>query len=416
MQFRDLYQKVVTVSEKSQKNKIFEVEIENSMKITFVFDGLQFGGIERVGIEYIKLLTDRDYIVDVVNLRPKLNAMEKEIPSSVEVLHLSYPRNLAPQRYSKLIRSIPFGFIMFNVCAFPIDVIQKFYKIGYRKRLPNTDIAIAFSGHYNDLTFVSENFKSKKRIAWLHGDETSYNDIAPGYFELYKKIKNLICLSEKNDDKSDNFNKKYGINKTLIYNPINLSNRIIDKKVVENLKQTYGDFILMVGRMAKDKDQSTLIRALLCLQEEYGLKKKMVLVGDGPERLALEELVKKIGLENQVYFAGARYDVQNYYMAASVYAHSSPAEGLPTVLLEAMYYGVPIASTNSEPGVPEILQENCGLITPVGDSKALANSIYNLYTNRKLVNRLNINSQRRIQDFSPENVLIQFEKFIKTLK
>ena len=66
--------------------------------------------------------------------------------------------------------------------------------------MPNTEIAIAFSGHYNDLTFVSENFKASKKIAWLHGDETSYNDLSPGYFVLYQKIKNLICLSEKNDD------------------------------------------------------------------------------------------------------------------------------------------------------------------------------------------------------------------------
>ena len=50
------------------------------MKITFVFDGLQFGGIERVGVEYIKLLSGRNYAITVVNLRPDLNTMEKEIP------------------------------------------------------------------------------------------------------------------------------------------------------------------------------------------------------------------------------------------------------------------------------------------------------------------------------------------------
>ena len=84
--------------------------------------------------------------------------------------------------------------------------------------MPNAEIAIAFSGHYNDLTFVSENFKDAKKIAWLHGDETSYNDIAPGYFALYQKIKNLVCLSEKNDDRSEEFNKKNEINKAMIYN------------------------------------------------------------------------------------------------------------------------------------------------------------------------------------------------------
>ena len=266
------------------------------------------------------------------------------------------------------------------------------------------------------MTFVSENFKDAKKIAWLHGDETSYNDIAPGYFALYQKIKNLVCLSEKNDDRSEEFNKKNEINKAMIYNPINLEGRKIDKKLVESLKQRHGDFILMVGRMAKDKDQATLIRALSYLEKKYKLKKKMILVGDGPERESLENLVKENQLEKQVFFAGAHYDVQNYYMAASVYAHSSPAEGLPTVLLEAMYYGLPIASTNSEPGVYEILRTDCGLVTPVGDAEALADSIYKLYTDKTLVEELKTNCQDRIKQFMPEHVIMQFENYIKTLK
>ena len=386
------------------------------MTITFVFDGLQFGGIERVGVEYIKLLSDRNYAITVVNLRPNLNAMEKEIPTNVRILHIPFSRSLAPQRYSKFERILPAGSVVFYVCAIPVNVVQKIYKIKYRKNVPNAEIAIAFSGHYNDLTFVSENFEGAKKIAWLHGDETSYNDLAPGYFALYRKIKNLVCLSEKNDDRSKAFNEKNGINKVLIYNPINLEDRKVDDKLVETLKQGYGDFILMVGRMAKDKDQATLIRALSYLKEKYNLRKKLILVGDGPERESLERLVKEKQLEEQVFFAGAHYDVQNYYTAASVYAHSSPAEGLPTVLLEAMYYGLPIASTNSEPGVHEILRENCGLISPVGDAEALADSIYKLYTDKKLVEELKLNCQDRIKYFMPEDVIMRFENYIETLK
>lgn len=386
------------------------------MKIVFVFDGLQFGGIERVGIEYIKLLSDRNYEITVVNLRPDLNALEKEIPTDVRILHIPFSRNLAPQRYSKLMRVHPCGSIAFYVCAIPVNAVQKLYKIKYQKGVPETEISIAFSGHYNDLTFVSENFKSAKKIAWLHGSETSYNDIAPGYFALYRKIKNLVCLSEKDDDRSKAFNEKNGINKALIYNPINLTERKIDKKLVEMLKQSYGDFILMVGRMAKDKDQATLIQALAYLKEKHNLEKKLVLVGDGPERESLENLVKEKKLEKQVFFAGAHYDVQNYYMAASVYAHSSPAEGLPTVLLEAMYYGLPIASTNSEPGVYEILRTDCGLVTPVGNAEALADSIYRLYTDKALVEKLKLNSQERIKQFMPEHVIMQFENYMKRLK
>lgn len=386
------------------------------MNIIFVFDGLQFGGIERVGIEYIKLLNSKNYTIKVVNLRSKYTALEKEIPAGIDVLHIPFPRGLAPQRYSKLVRMMPGGSLVFHVCGFLVNIVQKIYKLQYQKKVPKADLAIAFSGHYNDLTFINENYKNAKKIAWLHGDETSYNNIAPGYFELYRKIKNLICLSEKNDDESSSFNKQNGINKVLIYNPINLRDRIIDKELVINLKQAYGDYILMVGRMEKDKDQATLIRSLYHLKEKYNLKKKLVLVGDGAEREVLEKIVKDMKLENQVFFVGARYDVQNYYAGASVYAHSSPAEGLPTVLLEAMYYNIPIATTDSKPGVREILRADCGLITPVGDAEALADSIYKLYTDKKLVAELNVNCQERVKDFLPEHIMTQFEEYIKTIQ
>ena len=187
------------------------------------------------------------------------------------------------------------------------------------------EIAIAFSGHYNDLTFVSENFEDAKRLCGFMAMK-HHITILHRIFLHYTKNKNLVCLSEKNDDKSEEFNEKNEINKALIYNPINLDEREIDEKIVKSLKQRYGDFILMVGRMAKDKDQATLIRALSYLKEKYSLKKNLVLVGDGSERESLEKLVQEKQLEKQVFFAGAHYDVQNYYMAASIYAFK-PSRG-----------------------------------------------------------------------------------------
>ena len=73
-------------------------------------------------------------------------------------------------------------------------------------------------------------------------------------------------------------------------------------------------------------------------------------------------------------------------------------------------------STNSEPGDREVLREDCGLITPVGDSEALADSIYKLYTDKTLIERLELNGQERIKQFTPECVIMQFENYIKTLK
>lgn len=385
------------------------------MDVTFVFDGLQLGGIERVGVEYIKLLCQNGYSVNIVNLRPSLNAMEKELPNEIEICHIPYPRAITSQRYSKLKRYGIIGKCVFYPGAVFCEIFQTVYKLMYKKKLAGPDIAIAFSGHYNDLAFVSRTFGRSKKIAWLHGSETSYRELSPGFPELYRKIRNLVCLSNKDDEKITAFNAKNGINKIRIYNPVNLAGRMIDDRLVRNLKSAYGDFVLMVGRLAKDKDQAMLIHSIKILHEKYSLKKNLLLLGDGPEKSTLEQLAKNQGLEKQIVFVGARYDVQNFYAAATVYAHASPAEGLPTVLLEAMFYGLPIASTNSEPGVKEILRNDCGLITPVGDAESLAYSLYRLYTDGQKRTELITNGKLRIQDFMPERIILQLEKFMDKL-
>ena len=384
------------------------------MKITFVFDGLQFGGIERVGIEYIKLLKAKGHIINVINLVPKLADMEQELPNDVQITHINYPRNFTPQRYSKLERMGIVFSATFKFINLILSAAQPIYKIFYRNKLEKTDIVIAFSGHFNDLTFVQQNFKdSNLKIAWLHGDQYSYDVISPGFFRLYNDIGNLVCLSEENDEYVLEYNARNNIRKEKIYNPINCADKIIDCELVDELKSTYGDFCLMVGRMAPDKDQKTVIKAFSILKEKYGFDKKLVLVGDGPDRKGNEEFAKECRIEDMVKFIGARYDVQNFYSAASVYVHSSPAEGLPTVLLEAMYYNLPIASTDSKPGVREILQDNCGLISSVGDSDALAENIYRLYTDKYLAENLISACEKRLEVFTPDYVVEQFERFIR---
>ncbi|MBR9947671.1 glycosyltransferase [Clostridiaceae bacterium Marseille-Q4145] len=385
------------------------------MKITFVFDGLQYGGIERVGIEYIKLLNEKGYEIQVINLNPELNSIEKEIPPRINILHIKFSQFLVVERHSELKKRGFLKSIAVKIVRGLMITVNSFYSLFYLKRIPNTDVAIAFSGHFNDLMFVAKNFKGTKKIAWLHGSQYSYLKISPGFLELYGKIKNLVCLSCKDDDKILDFNQKYHIKKIKIYNPINLKDKIVDRDKVAQLKNNYGKFILMVGRLDEDKDQETLIRAVGKLHSKYGMKNKLVLVGDGVEKNKLQQLTKDLNLYDSVIFEGLKTDVQNYYVAAAVYAHSSPAEGLPTVLLEAMYYSCPIVSTNSEPGTKEILKDNCGLISPVKDVNALADNIYKMYSDENCRYACIFAGEKRIKEFMPDRVISQFEIFLKQL-
>ena len=385
------------------------------MRITLVFDGLQYGGIERVGIEYIKLLRNNGYDLQIINLNPELTDIEQELPSEVNVVHIKYPQKLAAARHSKYKQRIWVKSLGVAIARWITGCVNHIYSLTYASKILDTDLAIAFSGHFNDLAFIVQNFKYKKKMAWLHGSQYSYLASSSGYFELYCHVKNLVCLSNQDDDKVERFNLENHINKIKIYNPINLSSKNIDLKKVTYLKKEYGDFILMVGRLERDKDQETLIRAVKLLHEKFNLKNKLILVGDGKERSKLEKIVEEFGMNEFIIFEGLRKDVQNYYTAAKIYAHSSPAEGLPTVLLEAMYYKCPIVSTNSEPGTREILEENCGLISPVGDANALAENIYKMYSDDICRESCISAGEKRIKEFMPEQIINQLEVYIRNL-
>jgi glycosyltransferase involved in cell wall biosynthesis len=93
-----------------------------------------------------------------------------------------------------------------------------------------------------------------------------------------------------------------------------------------------------VGCLAPRKDYGTLLDALATLARR-GRDFHAVLVGDGPERSALEEHARRVGVQDRVRFLGERPDVERLLMAMDVFVLSSREEGIPNALLEAMAAG-----------------------------------------------------------------------------
>ncbi len=386
------------------------------MNIVFVFDGLQVGGIERVGVDYINLLTERGHNISVVNVSPKMDTLYQQLPPTCMIYELAVPRSMVPYRYAKGVERGMGGAFLYACIGTVLSAIDIVRHIVFRpklKALVDTDVVIAFSGHFNDLMFVASGYVPGKRVAWLHGSEFEYKVISDGYFALYRKINNLVCLSEFCDITCKKFNEENRIRKKLIYNPIRIQDKEVDEHKIEVLKNKYDRFALMVGRLAPDKDQRTAILAVKYLNEKRKDSIHLLLVGDGPNRDMIETFVKEQNLEEYVHLEGNCLDVQNYYSAACVYVHSSPMEGLPTVLLEAMAYELPIVATDSIPGVREILGNNeCGLISPVADWKALGENIGRMLDEDDLREKYIKAGGKRIKDFAPDGIVNELETFL----
>lgn len=390
------------------------------MKIAMVFDVLLWGGIERVGISYIDILVKEGHEVDVYILDENVESIIEEINPKCNIIIKHFNARNCPENcwHAPLHHDLKGLEVLY--CAgryYALKIACAVKKITFKNKNKQYDFAIAFSGHIKDLTFVAENYiNAKQKIAWLHGTQYQYHLLSMGFPRLYRKIKNLICLSESGDIECVDYNKSNNINKKRIYNPF-IFDKAVDANVVNSLKEKYGDFCLMVGRLAPDKDQKTVICALKYLKEQYGIKKNLVLVGDGNKRAEIEQFILEQGMCEQVFLMGTRSDVQNFYSAATIYVHAAPLEGLPTVFLEAMHFGLPIATTDAVPGTREILgNSEYGLISPSADGKALAANIKIIYENdavrQQLIKKCNI----RIKEFAPDFIKEELLTYMKMIQ
>jgi glycosyltransferase involved in cell wall biosynthesis len=132
--------------------------------------------------------------------------------------------------------------------------------------------------------------------------------------------------------------------------------------------------ILGVGQLKPQKDFATLIRAFAHVRAVRGAK--LLILGEGSERVALEAMVGELGLGGSVSMPGYEPNPYKFMKRASVFVLCSAYEGCPLVLAEALAVGTPIVATNCEAGPAEILAHGrFGTLVPVGDSRSLATAI-----------------------------------------
>jgi glycosyltransferase involved in cell wall biosynthesis len=138
---------------------------------------------------------------------------------------------------------------------------------------------------------------------------------------------------------------------------------------------------LYTGRLHVDKGLETLVRAWRKVVSRWR-HARLWLVGAGPHRGRLVDLVHKLDLRGRVILPGLFSDVRSLLLAADVFVLPSREEGMSISLLEAMDAGLPVVASDI-PGNRSVVQhEKHGLLAPYGDVEALAAAIDRVFANR----------------------------------
>lgn len=166
--------------------------------------------------------------------------------------------------------------------------------------------------------------------------------------------------------------------------------------------------LLYVGRLDTVKGVPYLLRAFAGLLEDGG-EYELTVVGDGSRRADAEELCRSLGISDAVSFEGWQSNVHEYYRDSDVFVLPSLSEGLPTVIMEAQAYGLPVVSTDVG-GAREMVRG--GHVVPKRDSDALRAAIEDVASDD--LEKLGEVAREHVKaNFSLERMVSAYEKLYR---
>lgn len=306
--------------------------MQNS-KIVIFSPGLNVGGIEKVFINYTALLSEAGYNVMFLTCHENADLLNI-IPEYIEL------KNLKTNRLSKS---------LFQIARF-------LYKVKPDFIITANSVAL--------IVYLAKclSFSKTKIIASHHNyinSETRLCFDKSLLFKMYNLCWKVIAVSDGIKD----FLLKNGVkpNKIeVINNPINIKE--IDSKLGENQIEISSPYIVFVGRLSTVKNLLFLIHSY----KKMLLKRhdvKLVIVGEGMERIRIETEIEKFKLKENILLTGVMENPYSIINRASLVVLPSYSEAFPTVLLESLYLGKTIVATPTIGAVDILRQGRLGYLS-----------------------------------------------------
>lgn len=367
---------------------------------------ISIGGQEKMLVEFLKALSPEKYEILLLveqNIGDEKSYIE-EIPEWIRYSFLTSQncsRSLEKSRHSKNpLKRAWYSFLLREKKRRATREIQKY--------LDFSDIIIDYNmGLLRNLHKL--NLKGKILVGWSHAGNGELPK-SKQKRENQERYDYIVTINERMKRGFEKNTTHPKIEK--LYNFMGLEN-IVEKSEVEIAEDFR--YILSVGSLTENKNQSLLIDVFSELKKEQNIPEKLVLIGEGKERENLENKIKNLGMEKEIFLLGARLNPYNYIKRAELYIVTSKEEGFSLTTLEAMTLKTMVIATKTD-GTREILGEDSKYGKLVENSKEelkkeIAYYLKNIDKRREYEEL----AYKRAHDFSKENAVAKIEEFIDKL-
>ena len=379
-----------------------ETGSERRKKLLFVVPDLKGGGAPRVILSLLGALDPQRYDIALLNLGPRGQALEAQIPNSIRRLR-SWSGGLIGAKLATLWHG--------------------------RDR----DLLIA--GQETRATFCvhwAAKLLHKPAAAWVH---IAYEHWARGYPEkhrkrsrdAYREITNLVFVAEGARISMRNWlnqqkalpSARQRANWSVIPNLFRADNYVDDhapsaaQNGILHRMQTRPSLI-GIGRLESRKGFDVLLRAAAQALHS-GIDFDVVLLGEGPLRDSLGFLANELGIADRVFMPGHVSSSLPWLRASSAYVLTSRLEGLPTTILEAFACGTPVIANDCPSGPSELLAGGrAGELVAMDDLDALAQAIQRVLQSPERRAELRQAGLARVQRYDAPTVIPQWDQFIES--
>ncbi|MFK4425319.1 glycosyltransferase [Bacillus sp. RC51] len=384
-------------------------------KILFMIINMNIGGTEKALLNMVAEIPKEKYEVTILMLEKKgdfLNFIPKEV-------HIEYVKGYKEMQYilnkptrlviadfikqRKIVKALQLAVLyIISKIMKERSVIFKYYLQNYEGTYKNYDIAIAYAGPMDFISyFVANKVEARRKIQWIHFD------IEKIYFnkhfvnKVYKKFQHVFVVSDLGKMKLTQTVPEL-INKTETFLHI-ISPEMICKMANEGIGFT-DDFegvrILTVGRLSIEKGQDLTISVLAKLKEA-GFNVRWYCIGDGKERGMYEKLVENYDVQGDYIFLGAVSNPYPFMKQCDLYVQPSRYEGYCITLAEARCFNNPIISTDFTGASEQIIHNHNGLIVQF-DEQQMYDSIVQILSDKLLDERLRKNIEKEVVDTREE--------------